>query len=174
MSSRAQNFMRVAGPTADLEVFMGRIRGTDWAGRPAPIYFPSTVPIEKTEDGVLLSGDEITSRQVDAWGTKWTPNARTEVLIEGTPERGEVLYVFLTAWGPPDQWIITTSRLFESLSFDTCWCDHDHDAAGRFKVSNGTVLTEDSVEGDTAKLNAWCERNGLAPQFVTDEWAPPK
>jgi hypothetical protein len=59
------------------------------------------------------------------WSTKWNAYDAQE---PETDLGDFIRYRFNTAWSPPEQWIITTARLFPELTFLDRWID---EVAGR-------------------------------------------
>ena len=77
---------------------------------------------------------------MQAWGTKYDAYS-ADVHVE--PEI--VQYTFLTAWVPPDPWVLTVSELYPLLTFDLQFEEYLN-YRGQMKVKNGNVAVYEHTD----------------------------
>ena len=86
----------------------------------------------------------------DNWGTKWNAYDIEEPILEGfNPPLNEatIRYQFNTAWSPPANWILTTAKMFPTLTFNDDWID-EGGGSGVFNVENEDVTDHQQSDHD--------------------------
>ena len=79
--------------------------------------------------------------RIEHWGTKW--DAEFEDVTEPLRvRRTRATYVFLTAWGPPVEWLRPASEAFPELTFRLDYVDGSGAYSGVQEVRNGEVVQE--------------------------------
>jgi hypothetical protein len=164
MPNHCKNRMTVLGDTLDVDAFVKRAnapgpkyaphrwdvadairRGVDPYSAPKPqtLSFHAFIPIpeEVQRLGYSDAGYEA-ERQL--WGVKW--GAYDDALVSHEP--GCAVYVFTTAWAPPERFLETVSRELRGLTFMLSF-DEEYPSRGRFVVCGGivNVLALDSGGG---------------------------
>jgi len=71
------------------------------------------------------------------WGTKWDIG---EASLNASDK--ELIYDFETAWGPPDEWLTQTSKLFKELHFFLEYSEPGMAFQGTIEVKGGKILNE--------------------------------
>lgn len=71
------------------------------------------------------------------WGTKWDTR---EAILNASDK--ELIYDFDTAWGPSDEWLTQTSRLFKELHFFLKYSEPGMAFQGTIEVKGGKILNE--------------------------------
>lgn len=99
------NSLTISGPAKDLDAFVKRNSYKDpETGADIPLRFENAVPPRsRTVDG-----------QTAAWGTKWDLDDETSV----ERSKGQIVYGFNTAWGPPLEWLNAVRAMYPRLSFN--------------------------------------------------------
>ena len=120
----------------------------------SPLRFEGTVPMPEELEGISAPApDDEDSQQrvrmfgakdwygwkIKFWGTKWGAyDANREERANGA----ELFYRFSTAWSAPTEWLLGTSKVFPTLSFELTSADPAMDWYLQFKIRNGNKLRE--------------------------------
>lgn len=131
------NYLQVIGDKKEVAKFKEEIKGKDTA-----LDFEKSVPMPEN----IYRGDLGTEEEekygkencwyewsIKNWGTKW--NASEAEIIETEGE--ELIYKFETAWSPPVQWLISTSKKYPKLRFAMNYDEESEAFNGKIFVENG-------------------------------------
>ena len=138
MPNWCENSLEVFGDTADIIKFANDCEG-NIDGEDVVLSFNSIIPEPTYED--YLKTDDWYNWRIDSWGVKWDANY---VSRSFGPE--SIAYDFDTAWGPPDAFVVESSRLYPTLTFVLTFAEPGMDFSGRLTFSNGYL--NDCKEGD--------------------------
>ena len=94
------------------------------------LSFNISVPIPENEE------DNWYSWRCENWGTKWDLNEETNYTLVDN----NLKYLFNTAWGPPTNWLITTSKLYPTLEFNLVYGEPGMNFGGSTKIVNGEFI----------------------------------
>ncbi len=97
------------------------------------LSFNIAVPIPEEEE------ENWYSWRIENWGTKWDLNEETNYTLNDN----NLIYLFNTAWGPPTNWLVTTSKLYPTLKFNLVYGEPGMDFGGNIKVFNGDCIEID-------------------------------
>jgi hypothetical protein len=126
-----QNRLTVSGPGEELQSFVDRVQTDE-----QPLSFETVAP---TPAEFLKQGWY--EWRIEHWGTKW--DAEFEDVTEPLRiRRTRATYVFLTAWGPPVEWLQPASEAYPELTFRLDYADQGGAYSGVREVRNGEVLQE--------------------------------
>lgn len=129
MTDHCRNRLTVTGPVDVLASFVARVQTDE-----QPLSFETIAP---TPQELLKSGWY--EWRIEHWGTKW--DAEFEDIGEPLRvRRTRATYVFLTAWGPPVEWLRRASEAYPELVFRLDYADEDGLHSGVHEVRNGEVL----------------------------------
>ena len=132
MPDSCQNRLTVSGAADALQSFVDRVRTEE-----QPLSFETIAPTPAE----LLKGGWYEWR-IDNWGTKW--DAEFDDVTEALEiRRTRATYVFLTAWGPPVEWLERASKAYPQLTFRLDYVDQGG-FSGVHEVRDGSVLRESS------------------------------
>jgi hypothetical protein len=154
MPNHVTNVLDITGDRIQLKKLSQTIESKNEDGE-FFIDFNSTVPmpkeldVESTSDVKMIPIYEANIKKYGykdwydfhctQWGTKW--GAYDCSNPEDSP-KGGTRYRFDTAWSPPVQWIVTTSKQFPRLKFTDWWKD-EGGPCGQFTIKNGKILKDE-------------------------------
>ena len=104
---------------------------------PLPLSFHALVPVP----GAILrarDGDARHDWQCACWGTKWDLDESTQV--SESPDAGELVYEFHTAWAPPEPWLGFVAERFPWLSFRLEYLEPGMCYAGHCLYEQGVLV----------------------------------
>ena len=122
---------------------------------------PPPVPQEKWKD---LPHDEAKIKEenlfdwyswsVENWGTKWNIDP-SDISVERNTDlkRPYLLYRFLTAWSPPEQWMIAVIKKYPKLFFSLEFNEYGMCFTGGITGENGSVLSNYSRDMTNEEAN---------------------
>ena len=128
------NVMKVSGPKEKVTQFSEDCRSLDDDGEESVLSFAKIVPIPEWAEE-----EDWHSAHCFLWGTKWDAG---EPFIENDEEwddERELTYEFMTAWGPPCEFVMRAARKYPELAFCLKWDEPGMDLVGRIRAADGNV-----------------------------------
>jgi len=95
------------------------------------------------------------------WGCKWDIAPEDLQLADPDPadDAGVLEYRFLSAWSPPEPWLIAASAQHPELAFSLWYMEQSNDFAGVLELRSGVTVSE--AAGSPADLRGQLEAAGL-------------
>jgi hypothetical protein len=164
MPNHITNIFDVTGTPAKVKAFKDKVYRVEKAkedhwnckkGDDVPIFdFDATVPMPKELEGTTspsrtpnpelikkYGADNWYDWCVDiGWGTKW--GAYDAEAVQTT--EGGLRFSFNTAWCAPWKWILTTSKMFPTLTFTDQW-KNEGGGCGKLVVKKGHVISDEKL-----------------------------
>ncbi|MCB9423183.1 MAG: hypothetical protein H6667_25520 [Ardenticatenaceae bacterium] len=110
MPNYCNNQLEITGSAADIARFKNLVRGEDTAlSLDTLVKMPSFLKLIQP-GGILPNWYDWS---VKHWGTKWDV---TEVTLVNKSDEC-LVYHFLSAWNPPEAWLIRAAQTFPNLQF---------------------------------------------------------
>ncbi len=127
--------LEIRGPAEAVEDFIQKNRTES-----APLSFSAQVPMPAGEADPC----EWASKH---WGTKWEPDLDQ---CEWQKDEGVISIDMMTAWSPPDEWLVKVSRLHPELTFTLKYDEPSMDFSGKIEVRNGVTLKDNEARSQIA------------------------
>lgn len=158
MPNWCSNTLQVNGNLEDLRKFIEDASGDSLT---PTLSFNALVPLPEEEKGDWYNW------RISNWGTKWDVDHDAD--MQGSPEEGELLYYFSSAWSPPIEWLITVAPRYEKLSFDLIYEESGVSFAGRLAYSNGQCVEDVIYAYQDEGYREFCEEHFGSDYFWWEE-----
>lgn len=109
-----------------------------------------TIPITKKISEALekkYGADNWYNWQVENWGTKWDIDAHLS-----TVSNEELVYDFMSAWSPPNNFLVGVSKFYPKLRFYLEYHEGGMGFRGEFEAKNGKTTKDRSWDMTTEEL----------------------
>ena len=133
MANDCENTLYIEGTEEEIFSFIKENASQDETGEKVFFTFTASIPVQ------LKEKDNFYDWAVENWGTKW--DAEVEEDWEYHDLMAQIS--FITAWCPPEEYIVTISKLYPNLTFTLQYVEHGLQFCGDIVANNGVSYNTD-------------------------------
>lgn len=128
MPNWCSNKLTISGNTVSLDKLKEYVLG-ELMGNPVPFDFEKVIPIPAE----IVAKKRENHFCIEKWGTKWNLDDETDFEDHDGGKEGTIVYIFQTAWSPPNNVLQALAEVFPELEMSLIYGEPGNGVCGELK-----------------------------------------